>query len=233
VSKRLPFAERTRPRCSNPVQGRQKMHFQTQAPARNPSCSTTSTSERSASGLVLACVILAACANASSPLSALEGDQKPAPKSNPVKPRAAGPGSGTTPAGAGNADLLQRRRRGIAEHIEAHYYLRGLISGGAAKIVDAKLAGPFEDTVTDRHLFSPNVTSTATWYCVTAKLMVPIPAYPRAEIRVEHPPEGGERMTARISHVVDFPRCKNADYKPFPEMEQLRVQRRRALGHED
>jgi hypothetical protein len=166
-------------------------------------------------------------------LSALEGDQKPAPKSNPVKPRAAGPGSGTTPAGAGNADLLQRRRRGIAENIEAHYYLRGLISGGAAKIVDAKLAGPFEDTVTDRHLFSPNVTSTATWYCVTAKLMVPIPSYPRAEIRVEHPPEGGERMTARISHVVDFPRCKNADYKPFPEMEQLRVQRRRALGHAD
>ena len=213
------------------------MHFPTtRAPtlARNPSCSTTtSTSGQSAGALVLACLMLAACAIASSPLSALERDQKLAPKSNPVKPRAAGPGSGTTPAGAGNADLLQRRRRGIAEHIEAHYYLRGLISGGAAKIVDAKLAGPFEATVTDRHLFSPNVTSTATWYCVTAKLMVPIPAYPRAEIRVQHPPGGGERMTARISHVIDFPRCKNADYKPFPEMEQLRVQRRRALGHAD
>jgi hypothetical protein len=201
--------------------------------ARNPSCSTASTSRRSSRGLVLSCVILAACAVTGSPLSALEGDQKPVPKSNPVKPRAAGPGSGTAPAGAGNANLLQRRRRGIAENIEAHYYLRGLISGGAAKIVDAKLAGPFEATVTDRHLFSPNVTSTATWYCVTAKLMVPIPAYPHAEIRVEHRPEGGERMTAKISHVVDFPRCKNADYKPFPELEQLRVQRRRALGHAD
>ncbi len=191
-------------------------------------------SRRSSGGLVLSCLILAACAIASSPLSALEGDQKPAPKSNPAKPRAA-PGSGTPPAGAvtGNADLLQRRRRGIAENIEAHYYLRGMISGGAAKIVDAKLAGPFEDRVTDVHLFSPNVTSTATWYCVTAKLMVPIPSYPRAEIRVVHPPGGGERMTARISHVVEFPRCKNADYKPFPEMEQLRVQRRRALGHAD
>jgi hypothetical protein len=214
------------------------MHLPTtRAPALacNPSRVTASTSRRSSGGLVLACVILAACVIASSPLSALEGNQKPAPKGNPVKPRAAAPGSGTAPAGAaaGNADLLQRRRRGIAENIEAHYYLRGLISGGAAKIIDAKLAGPFEDTVTDRHLFSPNVTSTATWYCVTAKLMVPIPAYPRAEIRVEHPPEGGERMTARISHVVDFPRCKNADYKPFPEMEQLRVQRRRALGHAD
>jgi hypothetical protein len=207
----------------------------TRAPVleRYPSCSTTSTSRRSAGDLVLACLILAACAIASSPLSALEGDQKSPPKSNPAKPRAAAPGSGTAPAGAGNADLLQRRRRGIAENIEAHYYLRGLISGGAAKIVDAKLAGPFEDKVTDVHLFSPNVTSTATWYCVTAKLMVPIPSYPRAEIRVEHPPEGGERMTARISHVVEFPRCKNADYKPFPEMEQLRVQRRRALGHAD
>jgi hypothetical protein len=148
------------------VQGKQNMHL--------------SVSRRSSGGPVLACLILAACAIASSPLSALEGDQKPAPKSNPVKPRAAAPGSGTTPAGAGNADLLQRPQRGIAENIEAHYYLRGLISGGAAKIVDAKLAGPFEATVTDRHLFSPNVTSTATWHCVTAKLMVPIPSYPRA-----------------------------------------------------
>jgi hypothetical protein len=207
----------------------------TRAPAlaRNPSCSTTSASRRSSRGLVLACLMLAACAIASSPLSALEGDQKPAPKSNPVKPRTAAPGSGTAPAGAGSADLLQRRRRGIAENIEAHYYLRGLISGGAAKIVDAKLAGPFEDKVTDRHLFAPNVTSTATWYCVTAKLMVPIPSYPRAEIRVEPRPEGGERMTAKISHVVEFPRCKSVDYKPFPELEQLRVQRRRALGHAD
>jgi hypothetical protein len=206
------------------------MHLPTtRAPVlvRNPCCSTTS--------LALACLILAACAVASSPLSTLESDQKPAQKSGPAKPRPAGARSGTAPAGAAPAapDLLQRRRRGIAENIEAHYYLRGLISGGAAKIVDAKPAGPFEDTVTDRHLFSPNVTSTATWYCVTAKLMVPIPAYPRAEIRVEHPSAGGERMTARISHVVDFPRCKNADYKPFPEMEQLRVQRRRALGHAD
>jgi hypothetical protein len=40
-------------------------------------------------------------------------------------------------------------------------------------------------------------------------------------------------MTAKISHVVVFPRCKNVDYKPFPEMEQLRVQRRRALGYPD
>ncbi len=183
----------------------------------------------------MASLILAACAVASSPLSALESEQKPAPKSGPAKPRPAGARSGTAPAGAAPAapDLLQRRRRSIAENIEGHYYLRGLISGGAAKIVDAKLAGPFEDKVTDRHLFSPNVTSTATWYCVTAKLMVPIPSYPRAEIRVEPRPEGGERMTAKISHVVDFPRCKNVDYKLFPEIEQLRVQRRRALGHAD
>jgi hypothetical protein len=93
------------------------MHLPTRTPAgaRNPSCSTASTSRRSSGSLVLACVMLAACAIASSPLSALEGDQKRAPKSNPVKPRAATPGSGTTPASAGNADLLQRRRRGIAE----------------------------------------------------------------------------------------------------------------------
>jgi hypothetical protein len=197
--------------------------------ARNPSCSTTRF--RRSSG-VLACLLLAACAVTGSPLSALEGDPKPAPKKEPAKPAVTRAKSATAPAGAVAAvpDLLQRRRRSIAEVLESHHYLRGMISGGAAKIVDARLAGPFE--VTGKRFFWSE-TSTETMYCATAKLMVPIPSYPFALIRVEHPPEGGERMRARIGYAINYEECRNVEYKPFPELEQLRVQRRRALGHAD
>ncbi len=113
--------------------------------------------------------------------------------------------------------------------LEGNLNYRGMLAGGAAKIVNAKLAGPFEHTYTG--VFT-GAKTTRTMYCVTATLVLPTNVAPIAVISVYHPPEGGERMTGTISSFL--PReCQNADFKPFPEMEQLRVQRRRMLGHTD
>jgi hypothetical protein len=61
----------------------------------------------------VSCLILAACAIAGPPLSALEGDQKPVPKKGLAKAPVAGAKSATAPAGvvAAVPDPAQRRRR--------------------------------------------------------------------------------------------------------------------------
>jgi hypothetical protein len=189
--------------------------------ARNPSSSC---------GLVLACLLLAACAVASSRLAALEGDPKPAAKKEPAKPTFPIVKPAPAPALIAAApDLLQRRRRGIAEMLEGHYSIRGLLAGGAAKIAEAKLAGPFEYTT--KSMFSSE-TSTQTLYCAQVILALPLNPGKTVVVRVEHPKEGGERMVMRFSNYAPF-ECHKVDWKPFPEIIQLRTQRRRALGNAD
>jgi hypothetical protein len=218
------------------------MHLPTiRAPAlaRNPSCR-----RRSSGGLVLACLILATCAVTGSPLSALEGDQKPAPKKGlaktpvtGVKPTAApvaGAKSTTAPAGAVAAvpDPVQRRRRAIAEMLEGNLYFRGVVDDGAPKLVEPKFAGPFD--VTQRTGLFSSTTVTETLYCVSSGVkwsFVPT-VYRTAVIRVVKVAEG-ERLQAKIG--VNYPpfECNRAPYTPYPEIEQLRTQRRRALGKTD
>jgi len=114
--------------------------------------------------------------------------------------------------------------------LEGNLNYRGALLGGAAKIVNAKLAGPFEHTTTG--LFS-GAKITRTLYCATATLLSLTSVDRTALITVTHPPQGGERMTGSISRWGMPSECQNASFKPFPEMEQLRVQRRRALGYAD
>ena len=128
------------------------------------------------------------------------------------------------------SDNLQRRRRAIAESFEAHRWNRGLIAGGAAKIAEAGLAGPFEYTT--KKMFSSETIS-QTLYCVKVRLDLPLAPPQIALIRVERPKEGGERMLMTMRVPGDPWECRKADYKPFPELAQLRTQRRRALGHAD
>jgi hypothetical protein len=184
-----------------------------------------STSRRSSRDRLLACLILAACAVTGSSLSALEGDQKPAPKKEParqtfpiVKPAAA-------PAGliAAVPDLQQRRRRGIADILERNAYFRSIFFRNAT-IVDAKLAGPFEYTI--KKMFSDE-TKTRTLYCASGSVKNIIV---NALIEVRHPAEGGEQISGTVSRSDNFFECRKADYQPFPELEQLRVQRLRAAG---
>jgi hypothetical protein len=147
----------------------------------------------------------------------------PAPEATTGKPLAK-----TVKSPALPPDILQRRRRGIAAMLEGNLRFRGALLGGAGKLANAKLAGPFEHTVP--RIFSATDT-TVTLYCATATL--PMGSERSAVITVIHPPEGGERLMASISMLGLPHQCRNADFKPFPEMEQLRVQRRRALGYAD
>jgi hypothetical protein len=204
------------------------MHLPARAPAlaRNPS-----RARRASGSLMLACLILAACAIASSPVSALEGDQKQAPKTEPAKPTFPIIKPAAAPAAliAAVPDLLQRRRQGIAEMLEADNSIRGLIAGGAAKISEAQLAGPFEYTT--KKMFSSE-TTTQTLYCAQVRLALPLSPGNTVLVRVEHPKEGGERMVMTFSRYSHF-ECHKVAWKPFPEIIQLRVQRRRALGNAD
>jgi hypothetical protein len=159
-------------------------------------------------------------------------DEKSAPNNAP-KPRPAATKSGTAPSGrvAANADVLQRRRQAIARMLEASFAFRGPLDDGAPRLVEAKLAGPF--SYTQRSLFSPPVVIDSL-YCAKSGVKVSIfpPAYRSALIRVQNSP-AGERLNAKISLGATGRECYDADYKPFPEMEQLRTQRRRALGKAD
>jgi hypothetical protein len=183
---------------------------------------------------MLACLILAACAVTGSPLSALEGDQKPAPKKGLIKAPVAGAKSTTAPAGvvAAVPDSAQRRRRAIAEMLEGNLYFRGVVDDGAPKLVEPKFAGPF-DVTRSTGLFS-STTMTETLYCVTAGVKWSfVPAVQRtAVIRVVKAAEG-ERLQAKITNNYTPFECNRAPYVPYTEMEQLRAQRRRALGKTD
>jgi hypothetical protein len=142
--------------------------------------------------------------------------------------------SATAPAGvvAAVPDAVQRRRRAIAEMLEGNLYFRGLVDDGAPKLAEPKFAGPFDFT-RKTSLFS-STTVTETVYCVSAGVkwsFVPT-VYRTAVIRVVKVAEG-ERLQAKIG--LNYPpfECNRAEYKPYPEMDQLRAQRRRALGKDD
>jgi hypothetical protein len=183
---------------------------------------------------VLACLLLAVSMAAGSSTPSLAGDEKPAPKKGLAKAPAAGAKSTTAPAGvvAAVPDSAQRRRRAIAEMLEGNLYFRGVVDDGAPKLVEPKFAGPFDFT-RKTSLFS-STTVTETLYCVSAGVkwsFVPT-VYRTAVVRVVKVAEG-ERLRATIG--INYPpfECNRAEYKPYPEMEQLRAQRRRALGKTD
>jgi hypothetical protein len=183
---------------------------------------------------MLACLLLAASIVVASPTSSFAVDEKPAPKKGLAKAPVTGAKSTTAPAGAAPAvpDLVQRRRRAIAEMLEGNIYFRGVVDDGAPKLVEPKFAGPF-DVTQKTGLFS-STTVTETLYCVSSGVKWPIvPAVQRtAVIRVVKVAEG-ERLQAKIG--LNYPpfECNRAPYTPFPEIEQLRAQRRRALGKAD
>jgi len=156
-------------------------------------------------------------------------DEKSGPKAAP-QTRPAGAKPATAPAGpaAGNAQLLQRRRQAIARMLEGSFAFRGPLDDGAPRLVEAQLAGPFN--YTKRNPFTTSVP-TDTLYCALSGVKVSIfpPAYRSALITVQNAP-GGERLNAKISLGQRARECYDGDYKPFPEIEQLRTQRRRALG---
>jgi hypothetical protein len=184
---------------------------------------------RSWCGLALACLLLAGCAGTGAGPSPLASEETPPPKADPAAALAAAAGSGAASAGAMAADpaLLQRRRLAIAAMLERHFAYRTLFD---VKLINAKLAGPFE--YAEKSLFTAK-TWTSTLYCTSVQLDVAlsiIPVVRTAVIRVVPSGNGFERLNARNQSPFE---CGDAKYGPFPEIEQLRARRRKALGKAD
>jgi hypothetical protein len=186
-------------------------------------------------GLALTCLLLAGCAGAGGS-STLASGEDPRPKPDPVQAQAAAAGPEAALAEAVSADpvVLKRRRQAIAQMLEGNVAFRGiLLEREAPKISDAKLAGPFERRQR-KNLFSSEII-TRTLYCATAG--VGIGFLPRvwrtALIEVNKGINGSERLVATIDLKYYPPECGGAKFEPFPELEQVRAQRRRSLGMTD
>jgi hypothetical protein len=219
----------------------------TSIPARH--FSRPPTPGRSSRRRVLACLLMTAAAFAVSSAFALEGEQKPAAKTNPgaaaksnpesaakgkpARPGADGAKSAVAAIGAAtaNGDLLQRRRAEIARMLEGHLVYRGGILGDGAKLLGPKIAGPFERT-RRRSLFSSTITP-ETLYCVSAEVVLPLRVVADTLVIIEKTADGREKFEGKI-YITKVPQeCLHADFKPFPEMEQLRAKRRLSMGKTD
>jgi hypothetical protein len=161
--------------------------------------------------MALACVLLAGCAGGTPP--PLTADQTSPPRVEPATARAATAQPGTWANAAVTADpaVLQRRRQIIAENVEVSSAYRTIVW---VQLINAKLAGPFE-------------WGGRTIYCASAQLWSAIGTVRTTVIRVERSSDGSERLTGATGGLFE---CTNANYGPFPELEEARAKRRKRLG---
>src|SRR5690242_15294967 len=111
--------------------------------------------------LALICCLLAGCAVSGSGPAPMAEDQSAPPKAEPAAKQSGGIVSETKTL-ASDSMSVQRRRQAIADMIEDRTsYVSRWVEGGAARLTDAKFAGPFEYTRKD--LFAAPVTETV--YC--------------------------------------------------------------------
>jgi hypothetical protein len=197
--------------------------------ARAASSFTTSIKR---SALALTCGLLAGCAAPSAGPSPMAGDQNAAPKIDPAVKQAEDVVSDTK-ALATDPISLQRRRRAIAEMIEGRLaYDSRWVEGGAARLTDARFAGPYEYSY--KYPFMDRVTETV--YCASVDAhysYFPFPYRYEAVIRVEKADAGSERLHAEVWERGNPRECKAAPYGPFPELDQARAKRRQSQGLPD
>jgi len=163
------------------------------------------------SSIALVCTLLVGCAGGSSrPLTA---DQTSPPKAEPAAAQAATaqPVAWSNAAVAADPAVLQRRRQIIAENVEVSSAYRTIVW---VQLINAKLAGPFE-------------WGGQTIYCASAQLWSAIGVVRVTVIRVERSSDGSERLTGATGGLFE---CTNANYGPFPELEEARAKRRKRLG---
>jgi hypothetical protein len=203
----------------------QFLGMQARAVACTPAGLLISATGRSLGGLVLACLLLAGCASAGGSPSPVASEQGSPTKGDATLAQAVA-GSSTASAAALVADpvVLQRRRQAIARMLEGNEGYRTILDDGALRLTNAKIAGPIEY---QHRVFAP---TKVTVYCVSADLGFPLIIGRSAEIHVEKAGNGSERLRATIDIVnTTLWACGRPNYEPFPEMEQLRAQRRKAL----
>jgi hypothetical protein len=123
-------------------------------------------------------------------------------------------------------------RTTIARFLEGVQRFRKYDDEGAPKLVKARIAGPVEVTrmFSDKHLI----------YCVEADLIMTNRVLwvthdvLQAVIKFLPGENGGQRIQAQVRSVDRLHTvCNQVPFTPFPELEQLRTQRRHALGKAD
>jgi hypothetical protein len=113
----------------------------------------------------------------------------------------------------------QKVRLAIARILDESDAWGGIIDGGAPRIGESKIRGPLERTDPTGFPYLE--------YCASAAIL-PFTVFPKsALITVRQQPGGQTRVKASISR--SGVTCTGAD-QPFPEFEQVRNQRRRAMG---
>ncbi len=119
---------------------------------------------------------------------------------------------------------MKRRREAIARMLEESPAYRLIQGDGAPKLSDTKFVGP----IVYRGLgFGPPETV----YCVRAKVEYGyLPAFRFTVIEVELAEKGAEHIRAETTVDQHSYACAPARFGPFPELERLRNERRRAMG---
>jgi hypothetical protein len=160
----------------------------------------------------LACLVLAGCAGAGGNPQLASGEKSP-PKADSAAAETAAAGSSAASAAALAADpaAIRHRRQAIAEMVQNDPDFRTLFW---VPLINAKLAGPFE-------------WNKRPIYCASAQLWNAIGPVETMVIRVERSSNGIERLTGRTGGLFE---CMNANYVPFPELEEARAKERKARG---
>ena len=124
----------------------------------------------------------------------------------------------------------QAMRLRMAMIVEGNIAYRGILDDGAPKLGETGIAGPVE--------YAPLIVGEKQrFYCVRAKLWSPtwpILAYRTSSFIVKLLPDGTESLQTIRTHLRGpIPAECSGSFEPFPELEQLRDKRRRALGKPD
>jgi len=123
----------------------------------------------------------------------------------------------------------------IAAFLETQAPFRKYDDQAAPKLVNAKFAGPAPV------LYGSNRKQPI--YCIQVDLIMTNPVFlatvDSLEARITFPPpeNGGPRIQGQVWSIrgtgMSSKTCNNVPFTPFPELEQLRAKRRRALGKAD
>jgi hypothetical protein len=119
-------------------------------------------------------------------------------------------------------------RQVMARAVESRMEFRGILDGGAPKLLNPKIGGPFQHTLP--------FGKPQTFYCVRVEIDQPlaaiVPAIRSASFTVAKLSDGREHLvTMRTNVIAGGPsECEYPKYEPFPELAKLRDMRRAAMG---
>lgn len=123
----------------------------------------------------------------------------------------------------------QHARMAIATFLERQERFRKYDNEGAPKLIDARIAGPTEDTQPFYCVYV-NLVMTNRILWVTHDALLAVVSFPPSD-------NGQQRIVGRVKSLTvtlsASATCHNIPYTPFPELEHLRAQRRHALGKSD